>query len=329
MRPAKRAWVFLMTLQTEGERKRENMENERKRLFFIYNQTSGKARIRNHLADIIDVFIRAGYQTEVHATQGRMDAKEQVMNRWREFDRIVVSGGDGTLNEAVSGLIEAGGDTVIGYIPCGSTNDYSASLGLPKQFTKAAAVCVKGTPCDMDVGRFNGKSFVYVAAFGAFSKVSYSTPQNMKNVLGHQAYILEGAKSLTEIRPHEAKITWDDGETEESFLLGMISNSTSVGGFRGITGDNVDLSDGLFEVTLVREIRNPNDFGKAAAYILGLEKSKNESILNFKTKSIRIVSKDEIEWSLDGEYGGSVCEAEIENIRHAFRIMTKQRSSAQ
>ncbi|MCD8118447.1 MAG: YegS/Rv2252/BmrU family lipid kinase [Lachnospiraceae bacterium] len=299
------------------------MESERKRLFFIYNQTSGKARIRNHLADIIDVFIKAGYRVEVHATQGRLDAKEQVMRRWNEFDRIVVSGGDGTLNEAVSGMVEAGGNTAIGYIPCGSTNDYSVSLGLPKQFTKAASVCVEGIPHDMDVGCMNGKHFVYVAAFGAFSKVSYTTPQNMKNILGHQAYIIEGAKSLTEIKPHEAKVTWDNGETEGSFLLGMISNSTSVGGFKGITGDNVDLSDGLFEVTLLREIKNPNDFGKAAAYILGLEKSKNESILNFKTKSIHISSKDEIEWSLDGEYGGSVCETQIDNIRHAFRIITK------
>lgn len=293
------------------------MEN----LLFVYNPRSGKAQIRNHLSDIIDTFVKAQYRVQVHPTQRKLDARKQVLDRYGTYDRIVCSGGDGTLNEVVSGVMELEERPMIGYIPSGSTNDFAASILLPKSMKKAAKLAVTGTPYPVDIGKFNKKYFTYIAAFGAFTDVSYLTPQEKKNLLGHQAYLLEGLKKITSIKPYRMRVDYDGKRIEDEFIYGMISNSFSVGGFKGITGKDIVLNDGLFEVTLIRAPKTPIELNYILAVLLGLEE-KNELVFTCKASSINITATLNVPWVLDGEYGGAPKRVEIQNLRKAVKMVS-------
>lgn len=292
-----------------------------KRLLFIYNPHSGKGVIKEHLSDITDKFVKAGYRVELYPSQRKLDAKEKVV-RWAEdFDMVVCSGGDGTLNEVISGMMELEEKPRLGYIPSGSTNDFAASIMLPKNMQDAADVVLKGLPLDVDIGGFNRKRFVYIAAFGAFTDVSYMTPQEMKNTLGHPAYIIEAVKKLTSLRSYNIKAKIDDKIIEGSYMFGMVTNSVSVGGFKGITGKGVILDDGLFEVTLIKEPKNPIELQLILGALIGMDVKCN-SIEFFKTSRIEIETDEKIPWVLDGEYGGAPKRIIIKNYQHAIRIMT-------
>ena len=209
------------------------MEKEKKMLLII-NPKSGKERIKNRLLAILDIFIKEGYQIQVYITQKALDAKEMARAQGGDMDLIVCSGGDGTLNETISGMMELEHRPPLGYIPAGSTNDFASSLKLPRRMADAAMAAASGEPCPIDVGRFQeNQYFVYVAGFGAFTEVSYLTSQDKKNLLGHQAYVLEGVKSLTTIREYSMKIESDDQSYEGNFIFGMVTNTISVGGFKG------------------------------------------------------------------------------------------------
>ena len=239
-----------------------------KKMLFIYNPKAGKAQIRNKLADILDVFTKGGYEITVYPTQRSEDAMEKTEKRSKEYDIVVCSGGDGTLDEVVTGMIRSGFRTPIGYIPAGSTNDFGGSLGLPKNMVRAAENIVNGNDFACDVGSFNEDVFVYIAAFGLFTDVSYETGQDMKNVLGHMAYLLEGMKRLSAIRSYPMRITYDDTTIVDDFIFGMVTNSASVGGFKRITGKNVRLDDGVFEVTLIKRPKNPIELNNIMVSLL-------------------------------------------------------------
>lgn len=292
-----------------------------KRLLFIYNPHSGKGVIKEHLSDITDKFVKAGYRVELYPSQRKLDAKEKVVHWAEDFDMVVCSGGDGTLNEVISGMMELEEKPRLGYIPSGSTNDFAASIMLPKNMQDAADVVLKGLPLDVDIGGFNRKKFVYIAAFGAFTDVSYMTPQEMKNTLGHPAYIIEAVKKLTSLRSYNIKAKIDDKIIEGSYMFGMVTNSVSVGGFKGITGKGVILDDGLFEVTLIKEPKNPIELQLILGALIGMDVKCN-SIEFFKTSRIEIETDEKIPWVLDGEYGGAPKRIIIKNYQHAIRIMT-------
>lgn len=280
-----------------------------RKLLFIFNPHSGKGLIKNHLIGILDIMIKAHFDVTVHVTQCRGDAR----NRARlaaDFDRIVCCGGDGTLDEVVTGLVESGADTTLGYIPAGSTNDFAVSLGIPKDMKKAAVLAVGKSPFACDVGSFNEDYFVYVAAFGLFTAVSYKTSQQLKNIFGHLAYIMEGMKSLHDIPAHRMTVEREGQSFCDEFIYGMVSNSVSVGGFKGMTGKNVSLNDGLFEVTLIKKPRNPIELNE----ILGcLTRRIDDSdlIYSFKTDRLRIMSDKPVAWTRDGEFGGEQTEVNI------------------
>ncbi len=291
-----------------------------KKLLFILNPRSGKGQIKNQLLDILNIFQRNGYRVQLHITQEPLDAKNTVMEIGAEFDRIVCSGGDGTLNETVSGLMEAELKIPLGYIPSGSTNDFASSLKIPKKMEKAAqtAVCGKSFLCD--IGSFNERYFNYVAAFGAFTEVSYATPQQMKNVLGHPAYLIEGVKQITAIKAAPMKVEYNDIVIEGDFIYGMITNSTSVGGFKKIVGKSVEMNDGMFEVTLIRNPKNPLELQEILNALL-TEDASSERLITFKTAELRILSPQSVPWVLDGEYGGSPGEIEIKNRYQMLNII--------
>lgn len=293
---------------------------KKKKLLFVFNPFSGKGQIKNKLVDILDQFVKNGYEVTIYPTQKPQDAKDLVAKRAGKYDLVVCSGGDGTLDEAVSGMMERERKVSIGYIPSGSTNDFAGSLKIPKNMIKAAQTVVGGVPFACDVGNFNGEYFVYIAAFGLFTDVSYATRQELKNRIGHLAYILEGVKRIPGIQSYHLKISDGRQEIEDEFIYGMITNSTSAGGFKNITGKNVKLDDGIFEVTLVRMPKNPIEVNEIIRSLTNLI-DDTDLIYTFKTDCLKIKSLEQIPWTLDGEYGGSHREITIQNEKQAIEIM--------
>ncbi len=299
--------------------------SDRERLLFIYNPRSGRGQVRGNLLDMIDTFVRSGYRVEAYPTQYSGDAKRAVIERDDGFSLIVCSGGDGTLDEVVTGMMECEKRIPIGYVPAGSTNDFARSLGIPTSMKKAAQVAMSGRVFPCDIGRFNDDVFVYVAAFGMFTDVSYDTDQHMKNLLGHMAYIIEGAKRLPTVTTYQYSIEYTDEageahELEDDYLFGMITNSRSVGGFKNITGKKILLDDGVFEVTLVRKPLSPIEYMVLSDAIAKKEIDAG-LISSFKARSITLVSDRPVAWTLDGEFGGEHETVKIECMKQALQIL--------
>ena len=284
-----------------------------KKLLFVYNPKAGKAQIKNKLADILNIFAEAEYEITVAPTRGHDDARRIVENRSHDYELVVCSGGDGTLDETVTGMMQSGFQTPIGYIPAGSTNDFGGSLGLPKNMVRAAEIAVKGKDFSCDVGSFNKDIFVYIAAFGLFTDVSYETDQEVKNVLGHMAYLLEGMKRLSAVRSYPMRVEYEDNIIVDDFIFGMITNSVSVGGFKNITGKNVKLDDGVFEVTLIKKPRNPVELNNIMISLLNRDIDTN-AMYCFRTSKLILDALEPVPWTLDGENGGNHKRVEISNI---------------
>ncbi len=298
-----------------------------KRMLFVFNSKAGKGKIKTKLPEIIDIFNSHGYEVIIRSTQARRDAYEQTKLYHDKVDLIVCSGGDGTLDEVVTGVMEVKSKIPIGYIPAGSTNDFANSLFMPKTMEEAAENIMQEVPYHCDIGRFNSQTFAYVAAFGIFTDVSYQTNQDMKNVLGHMAYLLEGVKRLFDIKSYHLSIECEQLTVEEDFIYGMVTNSRSVGGFKNLTGKNVDMNDGLFEVTLITMPKNPMELSEIVNGLLTQE-DNTDLIHSFKTSFIRIKGREPVAWTLDGEYGGEVAEVEIENMHQALNLYLKSTRKA-
>ena len=298
-----------------------------KKMLFIMNPFAGVKRANRHLADILLTFTQAGYEVITHMTLGRGDATAVAQEKGKDVDLVVCCGGDGTLNETITGLLSAGADTPIGYIPAGSTNDFASSLKLPTNILKAAQTIVEGEPVSYDVGRFGGRYFSYVASFGAFTRSSYATPQNIKNALGHTAYVLSGITELSQIRNEHVKMEIDGQTVEGDFLFGAICNSTSVGGILTLDPKQVDMGDGLFEILLVRA---PENLGEIHECIQALQSQKyNCAMLTFRSaQKVRIFADPEMPWTLDGEKEDGHETVEVENLHHAIRLMQKKDEDA-
>ena len=289
------------------------------KLLFIFNPHSGKGQIKNNLVDIVDIMVKAGYDVTIYTTQARADATRKVMEEAANFERIVCSGGDGTLDEVVTGLIKSDTNTPIGYIPAGSTNDFANSLGIPKEMVKAAEVAVGKNPFPCDIGDFNSDTFVYVAAFGLFTEVSYKTSQQLKNIFGHVAYIMEGAKHLHDILSYNMQVEYEGHVFQDEFIYGMVTNSVSVGGFKGMTGTDVKLDDGGFEVTLIKKPHNPIELNEILACLTNMI-DDSDLIYSFKTNEVKITAREQIAWTLDGEFGGEHEEVIIRNLNKRVTI---------
>ena len=291
-------------------------------MLFVFNPKAGKGKIKMHLLDIVDIFSSHDYEIIIRSTQAPRDAYEKAKEYANSVDMIVCSGGDGTLDEVVTGIMEAESSVPIGYIPAGSTNDFANSLFMPKNMTKVAEMIMEEELYHCDIGRFNQKTFAYVAAFGLFTDVSYETDQDLKNVLGHVAYVLEGVKRLFDIKSYHMKVTSDEVQAEDDFIVGMITNSRSVGGFKNLTGKNVDMNDGLFEVTLIVHPKNPLQLQEIITALVMAE-DNTDLIYSFKTKKLTIESDEEVPWTLDGEFGGDHSHVDIENRHKALNLYLK------
>ena len=280
-------------------------------------------KMGRHLLEVANIFNRAGYEVITYITAGRGDATEKTAALAGDMDLVVCAGGDGTFNETVTGILRSGCDTPIGYIPCGSTNDFAASLHLPTNILQAARQIAEGTPARYDVGKFGERYFSYVASFGAFTKASYTTPQDVKNALGHTAYLLEGIQELSQIRAEHVRIELDDGVIEDDFLFGAISNSTSVGGILTLDPKQVDMCDGKFELLLVRAPVTVQEVGEC---IRALRTQKyNCAMITFLSSHRMVIHADPaMPWTLDGEREDGHDSVEVSNLHNAIALMKKE-----
>lgn len=291
-----------------------------KQLLFILNPVAGMKKASKQLIEIIATFNRAEYDTHVYVTSCQKDATNAVKTFGKNCDLIVCCGGDGTLNETVTGVLETGIEVPIGYIPAGSTNDFANSLSLQSDVVKAAQQIVNGNIIEYDIGKFTDRYFTYIASFGVFTKASYTTPQNVKNTLGHMAYVLEGMQELSNIHTEHIRMEADGEVLEDDYLFGAICNSVSVGGVLKLASEYVDMSDGKFEILLVRK---PKDIQELHECILALSnKEYNCRMITFRSvKKIRISSNPDMIWSLDGERVVGAEEICIENIHNGIRLV--------
>ena len=292
-----------------------------KKMVFVINPYSGKMKIKPVLLDILHMFSEAGYETNVCVTLYRSHAQEIAQNAPDDTELIVVSGGDGTLNEVITGLLKSEKKLPVGYIPAGSTNDFASSMGISMDPRIAAKSIIDGKAFDIDIGYFNNERyFSYIASFGVFTAASYNTPQSFKNTFGHLAYVLEGMKDLTKIVPYNVKIETDDAVLEGSYIFGSVTNTTSVGGMIKLSDEMVKLNDGLFEIVLVK---NPKTINEMNAIIRGCLMSNftGEGFEFIKSKKVTMYFENDMDWSLDGEHqrtGDTVC---VENIKTAATII--------
>ena len=296
-----------------------------KKMLFVYNPTSGKEQIRNKLSDIIQIFCNADFEVTIFATGGKDDATKIVASKGSEYDYVVCSGGDGTMNEVAAGMMQLSKRPICGYIPAGTVNDFASTLKIPKIMKNAAKLVVSGSIFNCDIGMFNDRYFTYIAGFGAFTEVSYQTPQEWKNTLGKLAYFIEALKHFSEIKPHHMKIRYDEGMIEDNFILGLISNSVSISGYQAYSKKSIKMDDGKFEVLLIRHISNPLDL-QATLNALLTKQLEADTICCFETGEMEMISDDAIQWTLDGEDGGSCSEVKMKNFKQALPIVCDKRA---
>lgn len=272
-----------------------------KNLLLILNPISGKMAGKRHLAQVLEKFCRADYAPLTFVTTGPGHATRLAEQYGGQVDLVVCLGGDGTFNEVVSGLLQGGHATPLGYIPCGSTNDFASSIGLKKAVPDAADAIIEGQPHTYDIGRFGERYFSYVASFGIFTRASYATPQDVKNALGHLAYLLEGVKELSNIHPHHVCLEVDGSVLEGDYLFGAVSNCLTVGGILALSPERVNMSDGKLELLLVKMPRNPVELSDCIRALVE-QKYDSECITFLSGKEFTVTAPPEMEWSLDGEW---------------------------
>lgn len=285
-----------------------------KRLLLIINPVSGKKMILKYIPQVIRIFMEAGYLVTTMVTGAHGEATDFAERYAADYDLVVCTGGDGTLNEVLSGLAKKGVRVPLGYIPCGSTNDFAVSRGLSPEILTAARAIAAGSATSYDVGHFGEHYFSYVAAFGAFSWLSYTTDQNLKNVLGHTAYILDGIKDLPKVKPYHVRLTADGIVHEGDYLFGAVCNTTSIAGTLELPSGLVDTCDGLFEVLLIQEPKTLLDFQSILLAVAVNKDYKSPFVELFRASRIEIENPPTLDWTVDGEFPGHYDRVSVEPL---------------
>lgn len=300
-----------------------------KKVLLIINPVSGRRESLNKLALITDRFCKAGYLPAIAITQNKGEAYTLAKNCTADYSFIVCAGGDGTLNEVISGMMANTTRFCLGYLPSGSTNDLANSLKLKKDVLAAVDSIIEGNSRVIDIGRFNDRYFNYVASFGAFTDASYNAPQEIKNLIGHAAYVFEGFKSLGNIRPYHIRFEFDDKTVEGDYIFGAISNSTSLGGVLKLKDELVQLNDGLLELLLIRFPENFQQFNKIVSDIVSQNYFEpNGPVQMYHTSKIKVITNEQIDWTLDGEKQTGNEQTVIENVADAIEFFVPKKAKA-
>lgn len=293
-----------------------------KKLMLIVNPSAGRGGYRYYFGEAMKTLADGGFRTELFFTGGPEDATEFARAYAAEFDAVACVGGDGTLSEVIGGLMQIPNPPPIGYIPMGTTNDVASTIGLPKNDTIGAARrIVEGTPHPFDVGGFGkDRYFAYIAAFGAFTEVSYATPQDQKRALGHLAYVLQGAQQLGKIEKLPVRVEYDNGVFEGELVYGSMSNSTSVAGIVHLRDEMVSLGDGMSELVLVQDPGTIDAYGEMITAVL--TRSFDSRYLKvIQTRHARFIFDRPVAWTRDGEDGGKHRELELCNYHAPVRLI--------
>lgn len=290
-------------------------------LMMIINPAAGKGGFKHELPEALKLLSDAGYTVSLYFTEHRGHASELAAQYAGAFPRLLVLGGDGTLAEAAAGLMSVDDRPQIGYIPIGTANDVARTIGLPKNdILSGAARFINGQPHPFDEGRHDGGYFNYVAAFGAFTEVSYDTPQEAKRQLGEAAYLLGAVKSLPKLKSRRVVVEYDEGRIEGEFLYGSMSNSYSVAGMIDLPRDEIDLGDGLHELVLVKKLPNAAALTNLAAKVLSHDLNSEHIILKH-TRNARFIFDEPETWTFDGENGGAHSSISFENCHQALQLI--------
>ena len=292
-------------------------------MLLIVNPRSGRMKMKPALLDVIEIFSAAGYDVTVYPTKAPLDAARKAEACAADFSTIVCCGGDGTLNEVITGVMNSGCKPFIGYIPSGTLNEWSSGLKISKNITMAANDIVNGKVVPLDIGRFDDKYFSYTASFGAFTEASYSAPQDVKNLLGQMAYLFEGMKSLGNIKPIDMSFEIEGKEVSGPFLFGAVSNSLSVGGIVKYNQGSVTLNDGLFEIMLIRNPENLMQLQSLISAVLN-RNYDNPYIEFYHVSSVTVRGAKDIAWTLDGEKAVSRDTFTISNLHQAVDFYLPQ-----
>lgn len=288
-------------------------------VLLIYNPVAGTGRIKKELYEIVDFYNTNNYLVTLVSLRKLQENPEVIMNE--NYNIIVCSGGDGTINIIFSLLREKNIKRSIAYIPAGTTNDYASSLGIPNELMLAVNRTIEGKHKELDIGKFDEKFFLYVAGFGIFTNVAYTTSQKIKNLLGHAAYLLKGIQQLSEIKSYHMQVKTDEEAFEGDFILGLITNTTSIGGYKTLILNSAEMDDGKFEVLFVKR---PNSISELHEMVLSLSSDKikeGAGIIYCKTETVDIISDEEVAWTIDGEYGGTRSNVKIVNLRKEIEVI--------
>lgn len=297
------------------------------KLLLIVNPKSGRAKMKTELLSVVEVFSNYGYSVTVYPTKRQGDATVKVASVLEgEFDLIVVCGGDGTLNEVITGMMNSNLHCDLGYIPSGTLNEWSSGLNISRNVLQAAKDILTGKIISLDIGKFDDRYFSYTASFGAFTEASYSAPQEVKNVLGQAAYFFEGIKSLANIKPIHLKLDVDGKELEGDYLFGAVSNSMSVGGIVKFSDTAVKLNDGKFEVLLIKK---PENLTVLQSIIDGILRQDlvRDGIEFLHAEKVKVYSSSPVSWTLDGEFAAGKDETLIENIHSSINFVVPNKST--
>ena len=295
-----------------------------KKTLLIINPVAGRQKIRPALVDVVDTLVKAGHEITIYTTQKDVDPCAIVREKNGLYDYVVCSGGDGTFSEILSETMMWDPKPILGYVPCGTTNDFASGLGIPTDCKAAAQEIAEGEPRTFDAGKINDRYFSYVASFGAFTEASYMTPQDLKNSLGYLAYLLEGIRELTTIKEIPVRIETADKVIEDSFVFGAVTNAKTVGGMFRLSENVVDLNDGLLEVMLIRLPRTPMDLSGIVTAINTMSYD-SPMFVHFQTNALKITAQSPLAWTIDGERQAGQETDEIVCVKDAFRLMMKEK----
>lgn len=293
-------------------------------ILLIINPCSGRMKIKGTLFEVIQILCKAGHRVTTHMTTKKGNATDVASTAKADgYDMVVCCGGDGTLNEVITGVIRGGEDIPIGHIPAGSTNDFARTLGLEPDIKKATkAIANYKEEFSIDIGQFsNSHYFCYIASFGMFTASSYNTPQTAKNALGHMAYVFDGIANITNIETYKVRFIADGIAHEGEYIYGGITNSTSVGGMFKYSDNLVDLSDGLFEILMIKKPKNPNELMRIVTGITSGDVSDSKVFDFCKASNIELFMPGNVTWSLDGEYARGKTSMVIKNIPKKIRMI--------
>ncbi|MGN0435964.1 MAG: diacylglycerol/lipid kinase family protein [Wujia sp.] len=298
-----------------------------KKLLFVINPKAGKTAIKNDFFDIMLAFSEAGYEVAPYFTTGSDDAERKLIADGADYDLIVCAGGDGTLENTVCGYMKMGDKKApLGYIPVGTTNDFARSHKISRRPLEAAKQIIDGKISQIDVGKFDDKYFIYIAAFGIFTDISYTTKQSLKKVMGHSAYVLEGIKNIANVKSYKIRGEFDGALLTGSYIYGMVTNSMSVAGFKIRGTKHAILDDGKFDCLFIRTPKNPAELQSIITAMLTNEIDGNEMFFEFKASRVKIECEEAIPWTIDGEFGGDKTEVVINNEKQAIRILMSSKT---